>query len=186
MYELRMKRIYEGIALDDGQRILVDRLWPRGVKKDQAALAAWPKEITPSAELRKLYHAGELPFEGFAATYLDELEASAPARAFAQECRRWLEEDNVTLRRTRNRTTSTSCAAGCCTRWACARSEAILCWCAAGIGGIAGPDLGQPHSETSLFVAWRNCAGIGMSSCQMMRTGREPLWLTWFAVPRNM
>lgn len=72
MYELRMKRIYEGIALDDGQRILVDRLWPRGVKKDQAALAAWPKEITPSAELRKLYHAGELPFEGFAATYLEE------------------------------------------------------------------------------------------------------------------
>lgn len=97
MYELRMKRIYEGIALDDGQRILVDRLWPRGVKKDQAALAAWPKEITPSAELRKLYHAGKLPFEGFAATYLDELEASAPARAFAQECRRWFEEDNVTL-----------------------------------------------------------------------------------------
>lgn len=97
MYELRMKRIYEGIALDDGQRILVDRLWPRGVKKDQAALAAWPKEITPSAELRKLYHAGKLPFEGFAATYLDELEASAPARAFAQECRSWLEEDNVTL-----------------------------------------------------------------------------------------
>ena len=80
MYELRMKRIYEDIAPDDGQRVLVDRLWPRGVKKDQAALAAWPKEITPSAELRKLYHAGELPFEGFAATYLDELEASAPAQ----------------------------------------------------------------------------------------------------------
>ena len=59
MYELRMKRIYEDIAPDDGQRVLVDRLWPRGVKKDQAALAAWPKEITPSAELRKLYHAGE-------------------------------------------------------------------------------------------------------------------------------
>lgn len=97
MYELRMKRIYDDIAPDDGQRVLVDRLWPRGVKKDQAALAAWPKEITPSAELRKLYHAGELPFEGFAATYLDELEASAPAHAFAQECQHWLEEDNVTL-----------------------------------------------------------------------------------------
>ena len=40
---------------------------------------------------------GDLSFEGFAAPYLDELEASAPARAFAQECRRWLEEDNVTL-----------------------------------------------------------------------------------------
>ena len=79
MYELRMKRIYDGIAPDDGQRVLVDRLWPRGVKKDQAALAAWPKEITPSAELRKLYHAGELPFEGFAATYLDEL-AKMPGR----------------------------------------------------------------------------------------------------------
>ena len=64
---------------------------------NKVAYDAWPKEITPSAELRKLYHAGELPFEGFAATYLDELEASAPAHAFAQECRRWLEEDNVTL-----------------------------------------------------------------------------------------
>ena len=97
MHEIRLKRVYEAPSPDDGVRVLVDRLWPRGIRKADLPYDAWPKEITPSAELRKLYHAGELPFEGFAATYLDELEASAPAHAFAQECRRWLEEDNVTL-----------------------------------------------------------------------------------------
>ena len=94
---IQCKRVYDPAEQSDGYRILVDRLWPRGVKKDRAALAAWPKEVTPSPELRKIYHAGEIPFEGFAAVYLDELEASAPAHAFAAQCRRWLEEDNVTL-----------------------------------------------------------------------------------------
>ena len=97
MYELRTKRIYEGVSPEDGRRILVDRLWPRGIKKAQAELTAWGKEITPSTELRKLYHRGEMPFEGFAAAYLDELEASEAAHDFARQCRGWLEEGNVTL-----------------------------------------------------------------------------------------
>ena len=97
MYELRMKRIYEDIAPDDGQRVLVDRLWPRGVKKERAELAAWAKEITPSADLRKLYHTGGIPFEGFAAAYLEELEASDEAKAFIQKLRDALEDGDVTL-----------------------------------------------------------------------------------------
>ncbi len=97
MHELRMKRIYEASEAEDGRRVLVDRLWPRGVKKAQTALTAWAKEVTPSAELRKLYHSGEMPFEGFAAAYLDELEANESAHDFARQCREWLEEGNVTL-----------------------------------------------------------------------------------------
>ena len=50
------KRIYDAVSDTDGQRILVDRLWPRGIKKDDAKIDWWPKEITPSNELRKWYH----------------------------------------------------------------------------------------------------------------------------------
>ena len=48
MYEVQMKRVYEEAAAEDGRRILVDRLWPRGMKKERAALAEWAKEVTPS------------------------------------------------------------------------------------------------------------------------------------------
>ena len=64
MGELRQKRIYEAAAPDDGRRVLVDRLWPRGMKKERAALDLWAKEVAPSTELRRLYHRGELPFAG--------------------------------------------------------------------------------------------------------------------------
>jgi len=52
---LALKRAYEPAAPEDGYRILVDRLWPRGVSKDKAALDDWMKEIAPSAELRKWF-----------------------------------------------------------------------------------------------------------------------------------
>ena len=94
---LKTKRIYEPAEDTDGKRILVDRLWPRGVKKERAELAAWAKEITPSADLRKLYHTGGIPFEGFAADYLDELEASDEAKAFVEKLRDNLAEGDVTL-----------------------------------------------------------------------------------------
>ena len=97
MGTLKTKRIYEAAEESDGRRILVDRLWPRGMKKERAELAAWAKEITPSAELRKLYHTGGIPFEGFAADYLDELEASDEAKAFARKLRTYLAEGDVPL-----------------------------------------------------------------------------------------
>ena len=55
---LGMKRIYEEATPEDGRRILVDRLWPRGMKKERAHLDEWAKTVAPSAELRKLYHGG--------------------------------------------------------------------------------------------------------------------------------
>ncbi|WP_336953301.1 DUF488 domain-containing protein [Acinetobacter sp. AS167] len=50
------KRIYDAVSETDGKRILVDRLWPRGIKKEDAKIDLWPKDVTPSNQLRKWYH----------------------------------------------------------------------------------------------------------------------------------
>ena len=97
MHEIRLKRVYEVPSPDDGVRVLVDRLWPRGIREADLRYDAWPKEITPSPELRKLYHRGEMPFAGFREGYAEELEASEGAAAFAERCRKWLETQDVTL-----------------------------------------------------------------------------------------
>lgn len=97
MHEIRLKRVYEVPSPDDGVRVLVDRLWPRGIRKADLPYDAWPKEITPSPELRKLYHRGEMPFAGFREGYAEELEASEGAAAFAERCRKWLETQDVML-----------------------------------------------------------------------------------------
>ncbi len=72
--DVKVKRIYEEPARSDGFRVLVDRVWPRGVSKEDAALDLWAKELAPSTELRKWYgHRPEL-FDDFRARYLQELE----------------------------------------------------------------------------------------------------------------
>ncbi|MEC3916774.1 DUF488 domain-containing protein [Nocardia sp. CDC160] len=53
----RVKRVYDAPDAADGRRVLVDRLWPRGISKQQAGIDDWVKEVTPSNELRKWYHA---------------------------------------------------------------------------------------------------------------------------------
>lgn len=73
---MRLRRIHDAPAPDDGRRILVDRLWPRGISKERAALDLWAKDLAPSDTLRKAYHAGELDFELFAALYRDELDGA--------------------------------------------------------------------------------------------------------------
>lgn len=73
-----IKRIYEDPADDDGCRVLVDRLWPRGVSKERARLELWLKEIAPSPPLRKEFAHMQERFEDFRAQYEDEL-ASNPA-----------------------------------------------------------------------------------------------------------
>lgn len=77
---MRTKRIYEDRAPEDGFRVLVDRLWPRGVSKARAHLDLWDKEIAPTTELREWF--GHVPerFEEFARRYTAELEAN-PATA---------------------------------------------------------------------------------------------------------
>lgn len=96
-HEILLKRIYEPWEPVDGYRILVDRLWPRGIRKEAAHLDEWAKEITPSTEIRRLYHQGGMPFEDFAQAYTWELEKNEGAVAFVSKCREQLAAQNVTL-----------------------------------------------------------------------------------------
>ncbi|MEU6556503.1 DUF488 family protein [Streptomyces sp. NPDC046915] len=76
---VRVRRIYETPEPDDGLRVLVDRLWPRGVSKDAAHVDEWPKGLTPSDELRRWYHGGEGSYEEFRQRYEAELDAPEAA-----------------------------------------------------------------------------------------------------------
>lgn len=72
--EIRIKRIYDKPSEEDGYRILVDRLWPRGISKETAKLDEWDKEIAPSTELRKWFGHKEDRFGEFARRYREELK----------------------------------------------------------------------------------------------------------------
>ena len=71
----RVRRVYDPPEAADGSRVLVDRLWPRGVSKEHAAVDEWPKELTPSAELRTWYHEHLDRYEEFQRRYRAELAA---------------------------------------------------------------------------------------------------------------
>ncbi|MFJ3670998.1 DUF488 domain-containing protein [Streptomyces sp. NPDC090106] len=76
---VRVRRVYEPSEPGDGVRVLVDRLWPRGLSKEAAGVDEWPKAMTPSTELRRWYHAGEGSYDEFARRY--EAELAAPEAA---------------------------------------------------------------------------------------------------------
>ncbi|NNN29909.1 DUF488 family protein [Streptomyces sp. S3(2020)] len=80
---VRVRRVYESPEPEDGVRVLVDRLWPRGLSKDAARVDEWPKAMTPSTELRRWYHAGEGTYEEFAGRYEAELAAPEAAELLA-------------------------------------------------------------------------------------------------------
>ncbi len=70
---LKIKRIYDPVAQEDGLRILVDRLWPRGIRKEEVKMDVWMKEIAPSVELRKWFNHEPEKWEEFSADYTFEL-----------------------------------------------------------------------------------------------------------------
>ncbi len=72
---LAIKRIYEDPSPDDGYRVLVDGLWPRGISKERAQLDAWLKEIAPSRALKAWIHEDRSRWDEFRVRYLAELEA---------------------------------------------------------------------------------------------------------------
>lgn len=72
--DFRIKRIYEKPAKEDGCRLLVDRLWPRGMSKAVAHVDLWAKDMTPSTELRKWFHANPDEYDEFVNRYQHELE----------------------------------------------------------------------------------------------------------------
>ena len=96
MRRLRLKRAYEAPAPEDGVRILVDRLWPRGLKKEAAALDEWARDAAPSAELRRWYGHDPSKFDQFARRYREELTRS-PASAAVARLRSLVRDRHVTL-----------------------------------------------------------------------------------------
>ena len=93
---VRVARVYEQAGETEGARILVDRLWPRGVSKVAAALDEWCREVAPSNELRKWYEHDPAKYGEFVARYQREL--SEPERGAALErLREWHQRGAVTL-----------------------------------------------------------------------------------------
>ena len=83
---LRAKRVYDTPSKSDGLRVLVDRLWPRGLSKDAARVDIWAKELAPSHELRKWFHGDEGSFVEFERRYQRELRTRVEeARALRDE-----------------------------------------------------------------------------------------------------
>jgi uncharacterized protein YeaO (DUF488 family) len=74
---IKLKRAYEKTAAEDGTRILVDRLWPRGLTKDKAAIDHWFKEIAPSTTLRKWFAHDPDRWNEFRRRYIEELKRNA-------------------------------------------------------------------------------------------------------------
>ena len=74
---IQCKRVYEQTGPDDGYRVLVDKLWPRGVKKTDLAYDEWCKALTPSNELRKAFHSETIDFAAFSKAYKEELAQHA-------------------------------------------------------------------------------------------------------------
>ena len=86
--DIRVKRVYEPPQAADGARVLVDRLWPRGLRREAAALTRWHKDVAPSPTLRRWF--GHVParWQAFRARYRTELDANAEALAPLRELAR--------------------------------------------------------------------------------------------------
>lgn len=97
MKRFYLKRIYEPYELEDGHRVLVDRLWPRGISKEYAHLADWAKDVAPSSELRKWFDHDPEKFRDFQVKYLHELHTDAIKINKVAELRRLSSAMPVTL-----------------------------------------------------------------------------------------
>ncbi len=92
--DISIKRVYLPAEDSDGCRVLVDRLWPRGIKKEDAKVDLWAKTLAPSVELRKWFNHIPERFEEFSKKYVEELKANPEAALVLDELRR---HDKVTL-----------------------------------------------------------------------------------------
>ncbi len=92
--DVRLKRAYEPAVPSDGYRVLIDRLWPRGVSRARAALDDWDRELAPSTELRQWFGHKPSRFEDFRRRYIEELR---PQRPRITVLRRRAREGTLTL-----------------------------------------------------------------------------------------
>lgn len=94
MSVIELKRIYETPSPDDGCRILIDRLWPRGLSKENADLDEWDKDIAPSTELRLWFHHDPALWQEFSEKYMKELHESNLGKDFLK---RHKNQEKITL-----------------------------------------------------------------------------------------
>jgi uncharacterized protein YeaO (DUF488 family) len=94
--EVKLRRVYEPASSDDGKRVLVDRVWPRGLSKDKARLDEWEKDVAPSTELRKWYGHDVDKFDEFTDRYDAELRDPDRAAAF-DRLRQFADDGTLTL-----------------------------------------------------------------------------------------
>jgi uncharacterized protein YeaO (DUF488 family) len=92
--DIRLRRAYDPPKPDDGYRVLIDRLWPRGVRRERARLDRWEKDLAPSAGLRTWFAHDPWRFEEFRRRYVEELRAH---RAEIAELRRYARDGTLTL-----------------------------------------------------------------------------------------
>jgi uncharacterized protein YeaO (DUF488 family) len=92
--DIRLKRAYQPVSAKDGYRVLIDRLWPRGISKKQAKLDEWAKELAPSSQLREWFGHEPSRFPEFRRRYIDELREDAPR---LKELRRRARMSTLTL-----------------------------------------------------------------------------------------
>lgn len=97
MKPIYVKRIYDPPAIADGKRILVDRIWPRGMSKERAGLALWMKEIAPSRELRTWFGHEPEKFAEFRKRYRQELDSDPDKKQLARQLRAWAETETITF-----------------------------------------------------------------------------------------
>jgi len=94
---VRIKRAYEAASASDGCRVLVDRLWPRGVSKERAALAEWLKDVAPSPTLRTWWNHDPERMDEFALRYRAELDSQAETQAAVAALRALIADGVTTL-----------------------------------------------------------------------------------------
>lgn len=82
--DIRIRRVYDAPSAEDGARVLVDRVWPRGMRKEDARLTEWAKDVAPSRELRTWYSHDPDKFAEFRRRYVEELASPGPAEAVAR------------------------------------------------------------------------------------------------------
>jgi DNA-3-methyladenine glycosylase len=84
---VRIKRVYDEPSADDGYRVLVDRVWPRGLSKDEASFDEWAKDVAPSTELRRWFGHDPAKFDEFVERYRAELSGSDKLAELRARCR---------------------------------------------------------------------------------------------------
>ena len=95
--KISVKRVYDPASKSDGKRVLVDRLWPRGLTKEKAQIDLWLRDLAPSNELRKWIHSHPLDWPEFRQKYFEELRSTSAAAAVDQLLKVARSKQSVTL-----------------------------------------------------------------------------------------